>query len=221
VNNETKPIFEDMKSTSIIQNNSLIFTHNPFGGLTAEEIEAALVPRINIQKITAQILDEQPKVIELVGKKGRGKTTHLKYLHSLFPEYHLHLLTEKSSFQIQDLPFSRVIFIDSIHHLNFYKRLAFFKRFNTIVLTTHLSRQLEYRLVRKLGIKYNFNGIEFSTLKSIILNRIAIASNSSVEEIKLNDDAIQKLLSIYKDDYRAIINYLYDQFQQHQRNHFQ
>ena len=106
----------------------------------------------------------------------------------------------------------KLLFVDSIHHLNLINRLALYKSNNKIILTTHITRFIEYKLANITYKKYSIKGIEFETLKTVLINRIALSSNLKQKEVKLNDKEINLLIDKFNDDYRAILNFLFDNF---------
>ena len=189
------------------------FDFNPFGGLDDMEIQKVIVPKFDLDSIVDLITQKDQIIIELVGKKGRGKTLHLKYLNLLLDNSTIFYLDSKS--KLEDIPSgkSEIVLIDSIHHFNLFDRIKFFKANKKIVLTTHLSRRLEYRLVGKPYKLFKFKGIDAEVLQKIINNRIKIASNDLNNSTKISSRKVEELIKIYKDDFRGILNHLYDEFQ--------
>ena len=80
----------------LIDGNHHDFHFNPFSGVLAEDIPDILVPRFDIESLVKEIENSEHFLMEFVGKHGRGKTTHLKYLHEACPHYPLFLLTKHS-----------------------------------------------------------------------------------------------------------------------------
>ncbi len=189
------------------------FNFNPFGGLEDVEILNVIVPKVDLDSIINLINSEDQILIELVGKKGRGKTLHLRCLNLLLEDSSIFYLHKKSNLKDIVQKKSNILLIDSIHHLNLMDRIRLYKTNKKIILTTHVSRKWEYRLAGKPFKIFRFKGIDSVLLKKIIENRIGIASNDFSKETNLQEDEIEQLIKTYHDDYRAILNHLYDAFQ--------
>lgn len=191
------------------------FRHNPFSSILKEELRWTLVPRFDVDELKSKINTSSPLAIEFLGKQGRGKTTHLLYLHQQMSQYPLYTLNAASDTTdlLQDE--SKVIFIDSIHHLRLFDRIRLLKSKKTVVFTTHWSRQLECYYSQKHLHTIRFKGIDQQTLKEIIQRRETLASKSaSSEEASLVSDAeVKTLITEYGDNYRGILNHLYEKFQ--------
>lgn len=82
--------------TSIMKNDlintEIEFNFNPFGGLNKEEIQQAIVSDFDFDSIIELVNSKEPKIIQLVGKKGRGKTLHLKLLGQILKQYPIFFL---------------------------------------------------------------------------------------------------------------------------------
>lgn len=74
-------IFAQLFMHQLILNKNLIFHYNPFGGISDSELAQVIIPHAFINKIHHLIHTENKVIIELVGAKGRGKTSHLKLIH--------------------------------------------------------------------------------------------------------------------------------------------
>jgi len=196
----------------LLDTSQLHFSHNPFSGLLAEEIQDVIVPHIKEKEIFGLLEENADIVIQLVGKKGRGKTTHLKYLHCFFPSSDIVLLSNQQNID-HKLYRRDLIFVDSIHHWSLFQRLAFYKNNKTIVLTTHHSKNLECAFCGKKIKTYFFKGINPEKLTAILTNRIRLAIDETAYDlVKINEDFIIKLIKHFGDDYRGIINHLYQTF---------
>ena len=189
------------------------FNFNPFGGLNETEIQEVIVPKIPVKSFLNLLNSKDQLIFQLVGKKGRGKTLHLKYLHQFVKDSPIFLLSNKSNDQALFSNQSDIIFVDSIHHLSFLKRLQLYNSTKKIILTTHISRSWEYKIVGKYFESIRFSGINKEVLKKIISNRLEIASIAKDSKVSINDNKLDELIKIYNDDYRGIINSLFDEFQ--------
>ena len=199
----------------IFTNTQLNCSYNPFGGIEDDELSQVLVARTFVPEIIQDIQSGVPMVIELSGKQGRGKTSHLRLISLLFPDaprISLYDSTQIEPFWEED---DSLLFIDSIHHLNFFQRQKLFKSGKTIVLTTHSRRFWEYRLAGAAYRTYVFKGISPSILKTTIQNRIHLAADIPPNDFSMQESDIQALIARFGDNYRAILNHLFEQFNQH------
>lgn len=189
------------------------FNYNPFAGIDKEDIGDIIVPQFDIEAIVEKIRSEEELIIELVGRQGRGKTTHLTYLHQHVPEFSIYYLTVASNYYHEILhDAAEVIFIDSIHHLNLFQRNSIFKNKKIVIFTAHYSRKHEYLFAGKRYLTIRFRGINKEILKQLVVKRLQQASTEDTE-ITLSDTELEHLISKYNDNYRGIVNSLYDKFQ--------
>lgn len=196
----------------LLDTSHLHFKYNPFGGILDEEIQEVIEPHIKQKEIFGLLEENADIVIQLVGKKGRGKTTHLKYLHRFFPQSDIILLSDQQKVDSKSYQ-RKLIFVDSIHHWSLVKRLAFYKNNRTIVLTTHHSKRLECAFCGKKIKTYYFKGITKEKLAAILINRIHLVIDESERElVELNMPFVSKLIKHFGDDYRGILNHLYQTF---------
>jgi len=199
---------------SIFLNQNLKFRFNPFGGITTDELKNIIVPKSHFEKIKTLITSSSPTIIELVGKKGRGKTTHLTYLQQYFPEYPILLLSLHNNTFPNEYFEHKIVFIDSIHHLSFRKRIEIFRKFDKVILTTHITRFLEYKYARRAYQSFHFKGLKKEVLRTVIEKRIQLAIvNSNVEKIHINESFLSELINKFGDDFRGILNHLYENFE--------
>jgi len=193
------------------------FKYNPFAGVDHEEVEQILVPRFDIEAILNTIKSEEALLIELIGKQGRGKTTHLIFLHEQVKEIPIYFLhAGANSFEKILADTSEVIFIDSIHHLNVFQRSQIFKAKRIVIFTTHFTRKYEGLIVGKPTKQLKFKGIDKRILRELVAKRLQFYSIEYDEDLMLNDVEIEKLIKKYGDNYRAIVNHLYDKYQNYE-----
>ncbi|MEO1260714.1 MAG: hypothetical protein AAFZ15_18090 [Bacteroidota bacterium] len=187
--------------------------HNPFGGLTDQELRRAIVPNDILSDIIKDVESKESYMVQLVGKKGRGKTLHLKILQQLFDEYPIYLLDENIDLKTIDRTESKIFFIDSIQHIRFMKRIQLYRRAHKIVFTTHHHRLHEFFLAGTKHKTYLMKGLDEQVLGNAIKKRIAIAADiNDFNQVEINQKLVRQLLRKYGDDFRSILNYLYDQF---------
>lgn len=195
------------------ENKKIKYKYNPYGGITEEDLAKVLIPKIDFQQLLKDVELSNGILIEFVGKKGRGKTSHLKMINQLYPSSALFLLNSKSK-QFKEIYESEkeVLLIDSIHHLTILERLKLYRSKRKIILTTHISRFWEYKLVKSTYQTYRFKGIERSHLSKIIRRRLLLAAEPN-QEVIIDVKAMDSLVSRYKDDYRSILHHLYKNFE--------
>lgn len=200
-------------SKLIFSHQKLKFNYNPFGGLRQEEIKDTIIPHFDLEEVRTMITSKELLLIQFLGKKGRGKTTHLIHLHQFFPSAPLLLLDRNPDLSIlDDLP-NDLLFIDSIHHIPLIRRIKLFKKTNTIIFSTHVSRSLEARIAAKKIMMIHFKGITPERLTKILRQRIQKSLKVSNSLFDIDQEIVQQLIKRFGDDYRGILNYLFDEFQ--------
>lgn len=191
------------------------FRHNPFSSILKEELEKTLVPRFNVDELVQKIENSDSLAVEFLGKQGRGKTTHLLYMHNQMNHFPLYMLNAKSNITNLMHEESKVIFIDSIHHLGALNRIRLFKVKKTLVFTTHWTRKLECMVLKKKLHTIKFKGINLKLLKEIIDRRVTLASKNGSPDKSgfVSDSELEILIKEFGDDYRGILNHLYERYQ--------
>ncbi|CAA0174247.1 hypothetical protein [Tenacibaculum maritimum] len=190
------------------------FKFNPFSGVFEEDLDDVLVPIFNFEKLLLKIKTKDSLAIEFSGKKGRGKTTHLIALQQKVPEFPIFLLENKVSVNSVLEDDSEVVFIDGIAHLSFSERHKLFKEKKVVIYTTHFSKKIECMLAKKKLHTIYFKGISIEILENIVKNRLKVAEREkgSYERV-FTQREISLLIKKFGDDYRGIINHLYEKFQ--------
>lgn len=189
------------------------FRFNPFSGVLQEDLEAIIVPKFNTTLLISKIQSPGGLAIEFLGKKGRGKTTHLIYLQQVLQEYPIFLLKVGSSVVEIIKDASPIVFVDGIHHLSFKDKILLFKTKEKVIYTTHWSRKLTCFIAKKDLYSIAFKGIDVGILKEILNKRLLLASAVKLNtEMLFNDKEVTMLIKKYGDDYRGIINYLYEYY---------
>lgn len=189
------------------------FSFNPFSGILDEDLEEILVPKINIEELLDHIVAPSSRMIQFVGKHGRGKSTHLRYIHQLVPNIPFFSLHAHESTDPVMLEPSDILFIDSIHHLHLRQRLQLFRQKSLVIFTTHYSKWWECQLAGKELISYRFRGLSQLALEEIVQKRLDLASESSQPHVSLDADYLRKLHRKFGDNLRGILNHLYHEFQ--------
>lgn len=189
------------------------YKYNPFSGVLEDDIENILVPNFNVDQIIHKIKNSDALALEFLGKMGRGKTTHLVYLQKQLNMYPIFLLNHTSTVRDIMNDASNIVFIDSIHHLNFLDRIKVLKQKKVVIYTTHWSRKLDCILSRKKLHTIKFKGINENKLLKVINKRLQLAAlnGSDYNTYSLKD--VQLLIQQFGDNYRGIINHLYEKYQ--------
>jgi energy-coupling factor transporter ATP-binding protein EcfA2 len=185
-------------------------TRNPFSGIFDNELAVLIVPKYDVEYIKLILKTKHNNVaIELLGKEGRGKTTHLKYYKQQLKDYPLFELSaeNRSIQQIINHP-SECVMIDSIHHLSFRERIQLFKAKKVIIYTTHHTRYFACKIAKKPLKQLIFKNIDNKILQEIVNKRLAFFENKQL----LNNIEINALINKYGDNYRFIINNLYTKY---------
>jgi len=195
----------------LILNQGIQYLYNPFSGIADNDIIHTIYPNHPIDLWIDLLEDKKSKIIEFVGQKGRGKTTHLKLLQQYFSDSEIYHL-DKKLIKIKKGK-SSIIFIDSIQRLSFFKRMKLWlNRKTTYAITTHHTKAWEYRMANRQFHSFKFQGISVPSLRHIIANRISLATNLLPHQIKINDTILFTLIQHHGDDYRSILNLLYDSY---------
>ncbi len=189
------------------------YKYNPFSGVLEDDIEKILVPKFNLKNIISKINNPDSLNIEFLGKQGRGKTTHLVYLQKQMTKYPIFLLNSNSTISDIIKHKASIVFIDSIHHLNIFERVRLFRVKEKVIYTTHWPRKLDCFLAGKSNYSIKFKGISKEILLEILNKRLQLASYKKKEQEIVSNNDIQLLIKKFGDNYRGIINYLYEQYQ--------
>lgn len=204
---------------TLVLNKNINYDYNPFGGIDPEDIAHVISSDHSFKQWIDLIEDPTPKIIEFVGKKGRGKTTHLNLLHRFFDDSQiLHLDQNRKNIHLSK---ARLIFVDSIQQLTWNRRMKLWlNRDTTYIITTHISKKWEYKLAKRNYHSFKFKGISIKQLEHILKSRIELASDINPEAIQINQNVLKDLIKRYKDDYRGILNTLFDSFKQREINEY-
>ncbi len=189
------------------------FKYNPFSGVLDDDIRHILVPRFDIEKMHDKIINSNSMALEFIGKKGRGKTTHLTFLQKLLPEAPLFLLNVQSSVDQILNHHSQTVFVDSIHHLSLADRIQLFKQKKKVIYTTHWTRKLDCFIAKKEHFSIRFKGIDRNTLLKIINKRLEFATIESQRFTPFSMEQVDPLIKTYGDNYRGIMNHLFETHQ--------
>ncbi|MBQ4803292.1 hypothetical protein J8L88_10570 [Aquimarina sp. MMG015] len=198
--------------SDLVLNKNIQYTHNPFGGIDDEELLDIIDPKHSFEELIKILNQDHPIIIQFLGKKGRGKTTHLRALHQLISNSEIHFLDRNSYKKITN-PDNRNLLIDSVHHIPLRKRLQLWKSSNTsYVVTTHIPRNIEFLFCKRKYKTIHFKGLSLIKLESILKKRIAQYSSIEQNKVIIDTTALKMLLKHYGDNIRGLLNFLYDCF---------
>lgn len=187
---------------------------NPFAGVLENDLEKIIIAKFDVESMLKQIQQSESIAIEFVGRQGRGKTSNLMYLQKQIPQYPIFLLNANTKAVKLFQNKSEIVFVDSIHHLSIFDRLKLFRTKKVIVYTTHWSRKLECILVGKKHQAIRFKGITKEVLRRILNKRLQFAAiNKLKPKDKFTDQESYQLIQQFGDNYRGIINHLYEKYQ--------
>lgn len=196
----------------LISNLNFKLYYNPFGGICDEELSEIILEKYPVREWIDLIHRKQPIIIQFSGKKGRGKTTHLRYLYQFIDQADIFFLDRNKKPPLINSS-KKVIFIDSVHHIPMKQRFTLWRNKNTsYIITTHVKRNLEFHLAKRAFKTYEFKGISEQILEAIILQRITLSSDLDKKEIIINPEVVNYLIKKYNDDFRGILNFLFDNF---------
>ena len=71
------------------------FHFNPFCGVLDEDLNKIIESRFDLNQLAERITMASKLAVEFIGKKGRGKTTHLRALYQITENASLYLLKAK------------------------------------------------------------------------------------------------------------------------------
>lgn len=184
------------------------FLFNPFCDIEDLKIDKFIIPIFELKEVQGN-----HNVIELIGKKGRGKTTHLKWISQelLVPFYRIDNKTNLSHIIKSIDP---IIIIDEIDRLHYFQRRKLFLSNKQIIIGTRFSKRWELFLIKKKIKSIQIKGINTTKLKQLVFKRLTNFEKQNVDISKhlLSKQDLQELIKTNKDDYRKIINNLFKKY---------
>ncbi len=187
---------------------------NPFGEISAEErTSLAMVDLEAAMTHLHSAFELRPPVVQLVGDKGYGKTTHLLAIAARFPEAAYLYIPEGEFGKIPQL--GEPLLVDEAQRLTVWQRRQLFRSGRTLILGTH--RDFTGSLRRA--------GRSVLTLAADRLTtpeRVVEILNARVRAMRRHEGAIpvvtmstvMGLLEVYGPDLRSIQHSLYEIFEQ-------
>lgn len=193
-------------------------TRNPFGRLTDEEWEA-----IAIMPAVIQTAFDAGQHIQLLGRKGRGKSTTLRALIGQYHDAYRAAAYEsiprwqgKFHTNIHDL---EIFALDEAQRLHFWRWPALLWRVQRgdlrLLIGTHRDDRWLYRLFGLRVISFRLGKMNTHQHTAALLERrLEIFALDDAPLVHFADDAIDWLWHRFRDNLRAQDDFLYEYFQQ-------
>ena len=184
---------------------------NPFGAPTIHERSELAVVDFDLQ-LMAQRLQTPGFALLLLGKQGRGKSTHLLAVRRFFPDApYVHI---PESGPVPAILRAPVVFIDEMQRVPRIARWRILRRKASFVIGSHKDHQHECKNAGLSCEVMELSGLTAGPLSKIIEKRIEWARRSGDNPVpRVPKALLTKLIVEYGDDLRAIESYLYDLFQ--------
>ena len=188
--------------------NNLNLRFNPFRELTYQEKANLAVVKV---ESFAKRLGSSCFALQFLGKKGRGKTTHLLALQKYFSDsLYIYYPENGPKPKVNKSP---LLFLDETQRFKPKERMRIWQRKTTFVVGTHQDHSEEFA---KAGLEYEsviLEGLSETKLANIIKLRLEHARRSKGNIPYLDEYAIKKLIERFDDNIRSIEDYLYEVFQ--------
>jgi hypothetical protein len=197
---------------------SLPFEHlnlrrNPFGEFSAEDrTQLAVVDLADALDHLQQSAQKRPPILQVIGEKGFGKTTHLLAIARHFPEAVYIHIPEGEYATVPNT--GEPLLIDEAQRLTLWQRVWLFRSQRTLVLGTH----------RDFSQHLNWAGRSVLTLdaaRHTTPERIEQILNDRIRSVRRSSDSIPTvtratagtLFTLHGNDLRSIQHHLYEVFQ--------
>lgn len=175
--------------------------YNPFGELPREQ-------RADVAVVAPLVLGVRG-IVQVLGKSGRGKSTHLLAWRSRIQGASYEYLPEGQDFlSAKELP--DTFLVDEAQRLRRDELDRLFRHVPRLVLGTH--EDLSARTSRDVTTVV-LEGMNAERLGEILQRRIDAARRGPGSIPRLRRETLEQLVSRYEDDVRAIEGHLYDVFQ--------
>jgi len=180
---------------------------NPFGELDpGTRASAALVDTEPL----VRHLRAPRRAVQLLGRCGRGKTTHLLALAERIPgARYVRALTDRPL----ALPPCSVLLLDEADALWWWQRRKALRHASGIALATHRDLSPELRWAGLVPLTVPVGGVEENWLHAVLNRRIECARRGSGPIPRIGRPAVRALIDRHGDDLRAMEIALYERFQ--------
>ena len=181
---------------------------NPFGEFSEQERTSLAV--VNIDDVVRR-LAEPGFVVQYVGEKGYGKTTHLLAIRARFAAAgYVHLPEDETA----KIPTGSPLLIDEAQRMTFWQRLRTFRSKVPLVLGTHrdFTRELLLagRTVETIEVQ---QGTSIDRLHELLNGRISWVRRSASPVPTITRSTVERLHVRHGSDIRSMLHELYDVFQ--------
>ncbi|SFZ80929.1 hypothetical protein [Tenacibaculum maritimum] len=197
--------------------------YNPFSFLNKNELLQVTYERLNLERLSKNIILSDSCFVEFYGNKGLGKSTHLQLLYSKYVKEAKFVLLKKKKKQFIEKT-DKILIIDSFQLLTPTNKVYLLNNQSKLIITSHYSHSLFQLKHKNFRAKVNFNKLEFdmNLLKKIVSSKIKLAAIDSEKELpKIKNEHLDYLLNKYKKNIRAIQASLYDAFLTTQKNFYE
>jgi hypothetical protein len=187
---------------------------NPFGEFSSEErTQLAVVDLDAALHHLAQAAESKRPVVQFVGEKGFGKTTHLLAIAARFPQSaYLHIPEgESARIPVDGEP----LLVDEAQRLTFWQRIRLFRSDRSLVLGTHRDFTCQLlragRSVLTLAADRQTNADQVS---AILNARILAVRRDDAPTPCITAATAHRLFLQFGSDIRSMQHSLYEVFQQ-------
>ncbi len=187
---------------------------NPFGELPLEDWPALTV--LDVDRLLAT-LRSPPRCVQLLGDKGRGKTTHLLLLRArLAPEApYVHFPEDAPAPPVPEG--EPILFLDETQRLSRRQRARLFaetlRRGAALAIGTHEDHRAELTRAGLPVESHHVGDCSPGRLEAIIASRIEAARRGPGELPRVGEAAVARLVDRFGDDVRGATFHLYEVFQ--------
>lgn len=182
--------------------------HNPFGELTESERVGLAV--VCVDDVVA-LLNDPNQVVQYVGEKGHGKTTHLLKIRDAFPDCGYVHIPEGER---RPVPSGEPVLIDEAQRLTGRQRRHLFRNNRALVLGTHQDFQIELEKAGRATTTIAACGqTSLNRLRQIVTDRIEFARREAGPVPIVPDRTLKRLLQTQGGDIRSMLKILYDALQ--------
>lgn len=184
---------------------------NPFGELDLASWAGLAV--VDVDRLVTR-LDQPGYAVQLMGDKGRGKTTHLLAIQRRFPHAPYVHVGEDSRARRPRIPHGHPLLVDEIQRLSPRRRRRVYGRRVSLVVGTHEDFRAE---LRRAGFDVETvdvgGALDAPRLREILNRRIEAARRGPGRLPQVTIRTAHAMIDRFGDDVRAIQGHLYDLFQ--------
>lgn len=189
---------------------------NPFGELPPRDLAA--VALLDLSPILSAL--ESGHSVQLVGRCGRGKSTHLRALqHHLDGVHYARVWSREHTGRwppkTPDLPGgTKVLLLDEADQLPPWSRIALVRRVEQVVVATHGDLSTSLRLAgHHSRLVEVARPRSLAWLRQAVERRIVYFRRTEAPVPMPDDTLLEQLLETHGDDLRSIERALYEHFQ--------